>query len=133
MSENSQLRSPMRPDKKNVSAATKQKQKLAIAVIVLLVPFSFCIYLILAPRSEPQDDGLGGVNATMPDGKRVPMRERKLGRSSKPRRSAGKTNGYKKWPHLRFRCCPTTRPSRRNPFGAVIVKASALTWMLLGK
>ena len=73
MSENSQLRSPMRPDKKNVSAATKQKQKLAIAVIVLLVPFSFCIYLILAPRSEPQDDGLGGVNATMPDGKRVPI------------------------------------------------------------
>ena len=73
MSENSQLRSPMRPDKKNVSAATKQKQKLAIAVIVLLVPVSFCIYLILAPRSEPQDDGLGGVNATMPDGKRVPI------------------------------------------------------------
>lgn len=73
MSESSQLRLPMRPDQKNVSTATKQKQKLAIAVIVLLVPFSFCIYLILAPRSEPQDDGLGGVNATMPDGKRVPI------------------------------------------------------------
>ena len=70
MSEKSQLRSPTRPDQKNVSAA-KQKRKLAVAVFVLLIPFGFCIHLILTSHSAPQDDGLGGVNATTPDGKRV--------------------------------------------------------------